>query len=240
MSVSPDMLCPSCGHSRFLEGPWGGLSVNVKCDCCGKKWHFCVPFGWTPIENEDSLYHGPAELMKTIYLTPVLEHLRTGIGRMQSMAADERDQSLQLDVETIRKRHLRVCSTINAARPGTFLGPMDSDAAHQDRGYLLKEIERLKLATPAQLPPLNTEDYLLVCLAEEAAEVVHAVCKSLRFGLQHQWPSRDMTNRDAVREELRDLICLTKRLGLNFDGLPDKGEKFARMMQLSRDLGRLR
>lgn len=88
---------------------------------------------------------------------------------------------------------------------------------------------------------LSMEDYLLVCLAEESAEVVHAVCKALRFGLDHQWPGRGVHNRDALRDELRDAFRLAERLNLQqWSDLPDKGEKFERMMNLSRSLGRLK
>lgn len=33
--------CPDCGRGRLLEGPWGGCSVNVKCDnfeCRAEFW----------------------------------------------------------------------------------------------------------------------------------------------------------------------------------------------------------
>jgi hypothetical protein len=87
---------------------------------------------------------------------------------------------------------------------------------------------------------LTEQDYLLICLAEECAEVQHAVAKALRFGLDHEWPGRSVSNRYAIRDELRDLFQLAKRLQVDdFDSLPDKGGKFARMMELSRKLKRL-
>lgn len=86
---------------------------------------------------------------------------------------------------------------------------------------------------------MSEEDYLLVCLGEEAAEIAHAVAKCLRFGLNHPWPGRGMSNRDCLRDEVRDLVRLAERLKLSIEGLPDKGEKFANAMALSRALGRL-
>lgn len=87
---------------------------------------------------------------------------------------------------------------------------------------------------------MTEEDYLLVCLMEEAAEIQHAAAKALRFGLEHWWPGRDTTNKGALRDEVRDFVRLAERLNLmDFEGLPDKGEKFARMMDHSRELGRL-
>ena len=29
------LICPECGNEEFLEGPHGGLAVNVKCAKCG-------------------------------------------------------------------------------------------------------------------------------------------------------------------------------------------------------------
>ena len=33
--------CPDCGGRRFLKGPQGGLSVNIKCSRCGSKFNIC-------------------------------------------------------------------------------------------------------------------------------------------------------------------------------------------------------
>lgn len=39
-------ICPDCGGIEFLEGPHGGLAVNVKCanEECGSKFNICWPF----------------------------------------------------------------------------------------------------------------------------------------------------------------------------------------------------
>jgi DNA-directed RNA polymerase subunit RPC12/RpoP len=34
-----DGKCPDCGGTRFLEGPHGGMNVNVKCAGCGSKFN---------------------------------------------------------------------------------------------------------------------------------------------------------------------------------------------------------
>ncbi len=34
-----DGRCPDCGREKFLEGPHGGLSVNIKCAGCGAKFN---------------------------------------------------------------------------------------------------------------------------------------------------------------------------------------------------------
>jgi len=36
--------CPDCKGKKFLEGPHGGLSVNIKCASCGSKFNIYPPF----------------------------------------------------------------------------------------------------------------------------------------------------------------------------------------------------
>ncbi len=38
------LVCPDCDAMTFLEGPHGGLSVNVKCENCGSEFNVCMPF----------------------------------------------------------------------------------------------------------------------------------------------------------------------------------------------------
>lgn len=92
---------------------------------------------------------------------------------------------------------------------------------------------------------MNSTDYLLVCLAEECAEVQHAIAKTLRFGLEHEWPGKGTTNRDQIIRELRDIIDLVERLGwapavYTLEKVDEfQAKKFDGMMALSRELGRL-
>lgn len=37
--------CPDCGGDRFLEGPSGGMCVNLKCANCGSKFNFAPSLG---------------------------------------------------------------------------------------------------------------------------------------------------------------------------------------------------
>lgn len=32
-------MCPDCGGKEFLEGPRGGMCVNIKCNNCGSKFN---------------------------------------------------------------------------------------------------------------------------------------------------------------------------------------------------------
>lgn len=34
--------CPDCEVGSFLQGPCGGISMNVKCDYCGSKFNYHV------------------------------------------------------------------------------------------------------------------------------------------------------------------------------------------------------
>lgn len=43
--VVDKLTCPDCGGEDFLEGPHGGLAVNVKCSKCGCKLNI------TPLPN---------------------------------------------------------------------------------------------------------------------------------------------------------------------------------------------
>lgn len=40
--------CPFCGNNNWLEGPRGGMAVNMMCDPgfggCGAKINYCLPF----------------------------------------------------------------------------------------------------------------------------------------------------------------------------------------------------
>ena len=35
--------CPDCGGKKFLAGPEGGLTQNIKCATCGAAFNYCPP-----------------------------------------------------------------------------------------------------------------------------------------------------------------------------------------------------
>ncbi len=41
------LICPKCGQSEdgWLEGPSGGMTVNIKCGGCGQKYNYNPPGG---------------------------------------------------------------------------------------------------------------------------------------------------------------------------------------------------
>lgn len=49
-----DGFCPACDSTEsLLEGPHGGLSINVKCKKCGNQYNVCGAFGAQWIGHDD-------------------------------------------------------------------------------------------------------------------------------------------------------------------------------------------
>lgn len=60
---------------------------------------------------------------------------------------------------------------------------------------------------------MNIENYLLVCLMEECAEIQQAVAKSIRFGLDDHHPDREnQTNQDELLEEFYQCVAVIEML----------------------------
>jgi len=59
---------------------------------------------------------------------------------------------------------------------------------------------------------MNKEEHLLVCLAEECAEVQQAISKALRFGLDDGYPNSTTTNADDILDEIKDVIAIVEML----------------------------
>jgi NTP pyrophosphatase (non-canonical NTP hydrolase) len=55
---------------------------------------------------------------------------------------------------------------------------------------------------------MNRREHLLTCLAEECTEVGQRVTKALRFGLDEVQTGQDLTNRQRIAEEYRDLVAV--------------------------------
>jgi len=106
---------------------------------------------------------------------------------------------------------------------------------------------------------MQATEYLLTCLAEEAAEIVKDSCKSLRFGLDDVYTHIDAegveviknemgTNRDRLIAELNDLagtVRLLQEYGIipeqwgNNDKQKAKIEKLRRYSKYSKKVGAL-
>ncbi|TAJ79070.1 MAG: hypothetical protein EPO42_06830 [Gallionellaceae bacterium] len=59
---------------------------------------------------------------------------------------------------------------------------------------------------------MNRTEHLLACLAEECAEVQHAVAKALRFGLDDGYPGAASTNAQDIARELNDVLAIVTML----------------------------
>lgn len=48
------LICPTCGHDRWIEGPEGGMSQNLECGRCHVRFNH-TPFGlqWIGHRSED-------------------------------------------------------------------------------------------------------------------------------------------------------------------------------------------
>lgn len=55
---------------------------------------------------------------------------------------------------------------------------------------------------------LNLKQYLLICLAEECAEVQKDVTKSLRFGLDSCNPIDTITHEESLIQEMIDVLAI--------------------------------
>lgn len=58
---------------------------------------------------------------------------------------------------------------------------------------------------------MDNTQYLLVCLAEECAEVVQECSKAIRFGLDDDY--REETPRERIAQELEDMFGVYSLLG---------------------------
>lgn len=59
---------------------------------------------------------------------------------------------------------------------------------------------------------MNSTEYILACMGEEAGEVSQAVGKCLRFGLDETWDTRGVPNAQQLADEIRDLNFLAGML----------------------------
>ena len=95
---------------------------------------------------------------------------------------------------------------------------------------------------------MNTEDYLLACLSEEAGEIIQEIGKCHRFGKQDSPPNSDQTNWDRLRVEVHQLIAVyemiceddgRRPLVMDRQLIVEKKVKVNHYMEYSASLGRL-
>ena len=59
---------------------------------------------------------------------------------------------------------------------------------------------------------MNKREYLLICLAEELAEVQQCISKCLRFTPEHQFELYKTTNFEELVLEMNDVYAITEML----------------------------
>jgi NTP pyrophosphatase (non-canonical NTP hydrolase) len=59
---------------------------------------------------------------------------------------------------------------------------------------------------------MKISEYLLICLQEEAAEVIKAASKCQRFGLEDAHPDRGVSNLYELQVEINDLFVIISLL----------------------------
>lgn len=83
-------------------------------------------------------------------------------------------------------------------------------------------------------------EHVLTCLAEECAEVIQAVTKGLRFGLDDGHPARQSNNAQDIVHEINDIfgvLEVLKEMQVPLSGLADpeqiqaKKDKMQAMMR---------
>lgn len=92
---------------------------------------------------------------------------------------------------------------------------------------------------------MNRQEHLLIILAEECAEVIHEVTKSLRFGLDDYW-KENPTNKVKLSQELADLFGVYRMLvnekildEVDFSKIIDKDQKVETWLLYSKKVGTL-
>lgn len=95
---------------------------------------------------------------------------------------------------------------------------------------------------------INQTEHLLICAAEECAEVQQRITKALRFGLDEIQPGQEFTNAHRIMTELADLLGVLEMLSDVLPQLRDmspddviktKQAKVRRFMDYARAVGTL-
>lgn len=89
----------------------------------------------------------------------------------------------------------------------------DSDLEECLRGYNAAQSEAIPTLTEIVMEENSNE--VMDILQEECAEVVQAVSKIRRFGIDNAKPGTEYTNREHLEEEIGDLLAMIDILQIN-------------------------
>lgn len=82
---------------------------------------------------------------------------------------------------------------------------------------------------------MTETEHLLVCLMEEAGEIIQAASKALRFGLTNGHPDTNRTNAMDIQGEISHLLViarmLTKERKIPFWGSVDNSIKMGKVIE---------
>lgn len=94
---------------------------------------------------------------------------------------------------------------------------------------------------------MNIEQFYLMKLAEECAEVAQRALKAMQYGYDEKEPNQSFTNKERLHQELDDLIAAFEQLNekTNFDyhtnyyRVDQKKKKVRKYLKYSQDLGKV-
>ncbi|MEQ1644255.1 MAG: hypothetical protein ABL959_12480 [Pyrinomonadaceae bacterium] len=94
---------------------------------------------------------------------------------------------------------------------------------------------------------MKAQEYLMICVAEECAEIQQRITKALRFGLYEIQPGQPDNNLVRIREEFNDLLGVlelvashgTALMVIDRKQVDAKIDKVIKFMEYSEDLGLL-
>lgn len=93
---------------------------------------------------------------------------------------------------------------------------------------------------------MTETEYLLICLAEECAEVQQRISKAIRFGLFEKQKDQELSNSQRIAYELNDISSVLHLLATRdivyFHMTPsaEKIQKLEKYMKYSKELGILK
>ena len=83
------------------------------------------------------------------------------------------------------------------------------------------------------MPKLEKIDEIMNILSEECAEVIQAISKCNRFGIDNLKPGKPKTNREHLEEELGDLLAMVELLQ-SIEVVSDAGLEIAKQAKFEK------